>query len=141
MKRQSLRILLAILGLGVLSGTSKAQVLDQIIVTIPFQFVIAGKTLPAGTYEGHRVSDTGDRFAGLVLNNVDDGVSAIILPVEVESTRGQAKLGFDQVGDQHFLTRIETSDNVYNFEVPRKATLLASTPARAGTVSTSNGSN
>jgi hypothetical protein len=141
MKRQSLRILLAILGFAVLGGTGKAQVLDQITVTVPFQFVIAGKTLPAGTYEGHRVSATGDRFTGLVLKNVDDRVSAIVLPVEVESTRGEAKFSFDQVGDQHFLTRIQTGDNVYNFEVPRRATLLASTPSQTGAVSTSDGSN
>src|SRR4029077_12379400 len=105
MKRQYLRILLAILGFAVMGGTGKAQELDQITVTVPFQFVVAGKTLPAGTYEGHRVSAAGDRFTGLVLKNVDDRVSAIVLPVEVESTRGGAKLSFDQVGDRHFLTR------------------------------------
>ena len=124
-----------------MGGAGKAQELDQITVTVPFQFVIAGKTLPAGTYEGHRVSANGDRFTGLVLKNVDDRVSAIVLPVEVESTRGEAKLSFDQVGDQHFLTRIQTGDNVYNFEIPRKATLLASTPSQSGPVSTTEGSN
>jgi hypothetical protein len=142
MKRQSLRILMAILGFAVLGSTVKAQVVDQIVVTIPFQFVVAGKTLPAGTYRANRVSATGERFEGLVLSSFDNNVSVIVLPTEVESARAdKAQLSFEQVGDQHFLSKIETGDNVYNIQVPRAATLLASTPSHSGAVSGSAGSN
>jgi hypothetical protein len=142
MKRQSLRILMAILGFAVLGSTVKAQVEDQIVVTIPFQFVVGGKILPAGTYRANRVSATGERFEGLVLSSFDNNVSAIVHPTEVESARAdKAQLSFEQVGGQHFLSKIETRDNVYNIQVPRAATLLASTPSHSGAVSSSSGSN
>ena len=143
MKRQSLRILMAVLGFAVLGGTVKAQVLDQIVVTVPFQFVVGGKTLPAGTYRGNRVSATGDRFEGLVLRNFDDPhASVIVLPTEVRDARGEeAQLTFERVGGEHFLSKIETGDNVYIIRVSRSATLLASTPSQTGAASSANGSN
>jgi hypothetical protein len=141
MKRRSLRVVMALLGFAVLGGTVKAQVLDQIVVTVPFPFVVAGTTLPAGTYRGHRVSANGDRFEGLVLSSSDNGASVMVLPTEVESERGdKAQLSFEQVGDQHFLSKIETGANVYNIQVPRAAPLLASTPSHTGAVSGSAGS-
>ncbi len=142
MKRQFLRILMAVLGFAVLGGTVKAQVLDQIVVTVPFAFVVGGRTLPAGTYRGNRVSATGDRFNGLILSNLDNRAGVIVLPTEVESERGdKVQLSFEHVGDQHFLSKIETGKNVYNIQVPRAATLLASTPLNTGSVSSANGSN
>jgi hypothetical protein len=142
MKRQSLRILMAILGFAVLGVTVKAQMLDQIVVTVPFQFVVGGKTLPAGIYKGNRVSATGDRFEGLVLSSFDNNVSVIVLPTEVETARAdKAQLSFEQVGGQHFLSKIETGDNTYNIQVPREAALLASAPSHSGAVSSSSGTN
>jgi hypothetical protein len=39
MKKQYLRILMAVVGLAGLGVTAKAQDLDQVVVTIPFEFV------------------------------------------------------------------------------------------------------
>jgi hypothetical protein len=142
MKRQSLRILMALLGFSVLGATAKAQVLDQIVVNVPFEFVAGGKTLPAGTYRANRVSATGDRVKGLVLSSFDNRAGVIVLPIEVEDERGdKAQLTFERVGDQHFLSKIETGYSVFNIQVPSAATLLASTPSHGGAVSGSNGSN
>jgi len=142
MKRQSLRILFVLLGFAVLGATAKAQVLDQIVVNVPFEFVAGGKTLPAGTYRANRVSTTGERSEGLVLSNFDKRAGVIVLPTDVEDARGdKAQLIFERIGDQHFLSKIETGYSVYNIPVPSAATVLASTPSHSGAVSGSNGSN
>ena len=142
MKRHSLRILMAVLGFAVLGGTVKAQVLDQIVVNVPFEFVVGGKTLPAGAYRANRVSTTGERSEGLVLSSLDNRAGVIVLPIEVEDARGdKPQLTFERVGDQHFLSKIETADSVYNIQVSRSATLLASTTSHTGAASSANGSN
>lgn len=57
MKKLCLRIAVALVGFARLGITAKAQILDQIVATIPFAFVVAGKTLPAGAYRVNRVAD------------------------------------------------------------------------------------
>ncbi|MGD0182629.1 MAG: hypothetical protein ABSC15_22675, partial [Terriglobales bacterium] len=47
--------LTCLLGLG---GSSRAQDASRIVVHVPFDFVAAGATLPAGTYSVGRVSDS-----------------------------------------------------------------------------------
>jgi hypothetical protein len=143
MIRQSLRIVTALLGFVALGATAKAQVLDQIVVDVPFEFVVGGKTLPAGAYRANRVSLTGDRFEGLILRSLDNPrASVMVLPTEVEDARGDnAQLTFERVGGQHFLSKIDTGDNVYNIQVLRSTTLLASTPSPSGAVPGSAGSN
>src|ERR1700726_2237088 len=77
MKKSHLRILVALVGLAGFAVAAKAQVvLDQIVVTIPFEFVVAGKTLPAGTYRVNRLSDTDPSV--LVLNSFENRVGVIV---------------------------------------------------------------
>jgi hypothetical protein len=132
MKRQYLRFVATLFGFAALGATVKAREIDQVVVTIPFQFVAAGKTLPAGTYRLNRVSN--QRFQGLFLSSFENRVSTIVLPVEVESSPAETpQLTFEQVGDQRVLSKIQTGDNVFNLRVPRAATLLASAPSHSGT--------
>jgi hypothetical protein len=126
MRKLCLRIAVALVSLAGLGITVKAQdvVADQVVVTIPFQFVVAGKTLPAGTYHVNRVSD--DKWAGLVFSSVENRGSAIVHPIKVESTHdGKAHVGFETAGGEHFLSKIETADNVFTIPVSRAAILLA----------------
>lgn len=137
MKKQSLRILLALIAFAGLSAAVKAQVPDQIVVNIPFAFVVAGKTLPAGTYKANRVSN--DKSEGLVLWSFEKRVGVIVGPSEVESAPADtAKLTFETAGGQHFLSQIRTEDSVFNIQVPRQAALLASAPSPSGAASGSN---
>ena len=64
MRRQCLRIVIALIAVAVFGIGVKAQVLDQIEVNIPYQFVVAGKTLPAGTY-----GETCGRYRPKTLNS------------------------------------------------------------------------
>jgi len=130
MRKLCLRIAVALVSFAGLGITAKAQVVDQVVVTIPFQFVIAGKTLPAGTYHVNRVSDD-NKWAGLIFSSFENRASAIVHPIEVESTHevestpdGKAHVGFETAGGEHFLSKIETADNVFTIPVSRAAILL-----------------
>ncbi len=137
MKKLCLRIVVALVGFAGLGITAKAQAVDQIVVTIPFEFVVAGKTLPAGTYRVNRVSD--DRLDGLIFSSVENRASAIVHPIEVKSARAdKAQVSFEKAGDQHFLSKIETADNVFTIPVSRAAILLASGKSHTGTASGSS---
>ena len=137
MKKLCLRIAVALVSFAGLGITAKAQVVDQIVVTIPFEFVVAGKTLPAGTYRVNRVSD--DRWAGLIFSSFENRASAIVLPNEVENAPAEkAHVSFETAGDEHFLSKIETADNVFSIPVSRAAILLASGKSHTDTPSGSS---
>jgi hypothetical protein len=51
------RLLLVLASVAGLTIPAKAQSLDQIVVKIPFQFVAAGQTFPAGEYRVSRLRD------------------------------------------------------------------------------------
>jgi hypothetical protein len=51
------RLLVAITLLFGLGVAAKAETPADIVVTLPFGFVVDGKTLPAGTYTVSRLSD------------------------------------------------------------------------------------
>jgi len=124
MRKLCLRIAVALVSFAGLGITAKAQVVDQVVVTIPFQFVVAGKTLPAGTYRVNRVSD--DKWEGLIFSSFENRAGAIVHPIEVQSTPdGKAHVSFETAGDEHFLSKIETADNVFTIPVSRAAILLA----------------
>src|SRR6266852_9604886 len=130
--------IICFLGLGV---AAKAQTRNEIVVTLPFEFVISGKTLPAGTYTVSRFSD--DKFDGVILSNRESGKSVFVHPTEVENTSAdKPQVSFERVGEQHFLTRIQTAHDVYNIPVSRSEILeAAARPHDNGSASGSSGSN
>jgi hypothetical protein len=118
------RILVALtflLGLGV---AAKAEVSPLIIVTMPFEFVVSGKTLPAGTYTASRLPYAGFRM--LQLTSRAKGTSVFIVSTDVESDfADKPSVIFKQVGKQHFLSSIQTADKVYYIPVTRSVILEA----------------
>ena len=139
MKKQLLRMLVVLVGFAGFAITAHGQTPDQLVVKIPFEFVAAGKTLPAGEYQIRRLShDSGF----LLLSNYEDRANAIVLPVESEeSHRSKPQLSFETANDQHFLSQIDTQYRVYNLPVPRAETQLAATPRQGVSGSASSGSN
>src|SRR6201984_1853791 len=75
-------VLLALICLLGLRGAAKAGIRGQIRVTLPFEFVVDGETLPAGTYTLSTFSD--DKFDGLILSDRDHRVSVFVHPIEIE---------------------------------------------------------
>lgn len=139
MKQVFVRLLLVMAGVAGLTIPAKAQELDKIVVKIPFQFVAAGQTFPAGEYKISRLSDSQSRI--LLLSNRENRAAVVMFPTETQDiSHDKAKLAFATVGDQHCLSRIETANYVYTLSVPRTEALLAATPKR-GSASSSSGNN
>ena len=131
MRRQCLRILIALIGVAGFGITVKAQVLDQIEVNIPYQFVVAGKTLPAGTYRVKRVGVTDPRL--LILNSLETRATAIIHSTWVEhSDADKNEVSFVQVGDEHFLSKIETPNHVFAISLSPSEILEGAAKSQSG---------
>jgi len=118
MKKLYLRIAMALLGLAGLGVTANAQVVDQVVVTVPFDFVVGNTTLPAGTYHVHRVAD--DPWEGLVLSSYENHVATAVIPTEVKNVSTKKPLlSFETAGNEHFLNRIQTANNVFDIRVSK----------------------
>lgn len=141
MKKSFLRVLLVVAGFACLTVPARAQVADQILVKVPFSFVAAGQTFPAGEYKVSRLRDEEPRV--LLLGSVENrGDVVMLLPESQEPAHGKVQLAFATVGDEHFLSRIETAEHAYTLSVPQTEPLLARAPSKGGAASSSaSGSN
>jgi hypothetical protein len=126
------------LGPGV---AAKAEIRREAVVTLPFEFAVDGKTLPAGTYNVSRFSD--DKFDGLLLSNQETRTSVFVHPIEIERARAdKPNASFERAGEQHFLTRIQTATDVYNISVSPSVVMQAAARSHGnGSASGSSGSN
>src|ERR1700740_1562599 len=117
----ALLILTSLFGLVV--GAS-AETRREVTVTIPYQFVAGGRTLPAGTYTVSRLSD--DRLAGLSIASYEQRSGILVLANQFENHRSDdIKVSFERVGGVYFLRSIEAMDGVYTFPLPHSALLMA----------------
>jgi hypothetical protein len=131
MRKQCLHFLIALIGVAGLGVATKSQAVDQLVVKIPREFVVGGKTLPAGTYRVDRLHSSVAR--ALVLSSFENRASAIVIPTEVESSKGdKAVVTFEQVGGELFLSKVETGGKVFTLAVSRSAILEATARSRSG---------
>jgi hypothetical protein len=111
MKKSYLTIALTLTVLFGAGVSAHAQDSDRVIAKVPFDFVVGTKTLPAGTYTVRRASP--QVGSSLLISSYNNG--AFMLPIDADSVSGGAsKLSFDRVGGKYFLTKVETSERVYN---------------------------
>jgi len=101
----------AILAVAFAYGQSAPSVLGR--VDIPFKFMVGKKEMPAGKYE---VQKTGDQGSHLLLRNWQAKTSIYVSVVERlaetdPSQKHSARIVFDTVGDQHFLSEFWPADN------------------------------
>ena len=137
MRKQYLRILIALIGTAGLAKAAKGQSVDQIVVNIPYEFVVSGKTLPAGTYRVNREPTPIGRL--LVFSSVENRTSAIVLATDVENIPAdKGQISFEQVEGRYFLSKIETADHAFNIPVSRSAIMEAA--ARSRSVTSASGS-
>jgi hypothetical protein len=126
MKKHFVRIATAFLGCAILAITAKAQVTDQLVVRVPYEFVVGGKTLPAGTYRVNRISDSNNQE--LALTSFENRAGVLIVSDVVDTARAdKPSFTFQQVGGQHILTRIETAAHVFDIPGSKSAVLVAAT--------------
>ena len=117
MKKHCVRILSAFFGLAALAITAKGQEPDQLVVNIPYEFVVAGKTLPAGTYKVNRISANDER--ALAIRSFESRATVLVLTSEIADTTASehASVSFRQVGEQHLLSKIQTAEHVFTIPV------------------------
>jgi hypothetical protein len=129
-------VLTAIFLLG-LNISAPAEDLDKAIVTVPFEFVAGGVTLPAGEYRVNRVSSNGD--PELAIRSYHNGGTFLLPIVFAGVADGQPKLSFERVGEKYFLSQVETLRGVYTLGMPRATEALARVKDQG--TSSSSGSN
>jgi hypothetical protein len=142
MKTTYVRFLSAFFGLAALAAATRAQEVDQLIVNVPYEFVVAGKTLPAGTYRVNRLNDSD--LTELEITSVENRTGALLLSSEVRSTsEDKPALTFQHVGDQYFLSRIETAEHIFTIPVSaaKAAAVVAMKKQTNPSPSSSSGSN
>jgi hypothetical protein len=124
MKNQYLTVLftlICVLGLGL---GARAQEEDTVVSNVPFDFVIEGKILPAGTYRVSRVNTAGSRE--LEISSYDARAGVLFIPTVFDDFKsGHAQLNFEHVGNKYFLSAIETPIGTYDITIPPSAIELA----------------
>ena len=109
---KKLLVVMTIGGLLALSLVASAQAQMPgvpIRASIPFDFMVRGKTLPAGNYEIERVMDDA---SSLLLRNVNNKHENVVF--ETESMQGKRiprhnVLVFNRYGDDYFLSEVVTA--------------------------------
>jgi hypothetical protein len=92
----------ALLTLGIVFSALATANAQELRVTVPFDFVVNGKTLPAATYTIQQPmwnDSNGVAFVG-------GGKGALARATELDSSVTGGKLVFHHVGDQYFLSDI-----------------------------------
>src|SRR5579862_5292378 len=82
---------------------ARAQDIDGVVVSVPFDFVAGGANLPAGKYKISRVSSTENRE--LAIQSYSNG-GAFLLPIAFEGVPAdQAALDCEHIGNRYFLSK------------------------------------
>lgn len=123
MKKQVLTIVAVISCLATLVVTPvQAQNAGNMSVSIPFDFAVSGKTLPAGEYYVQR-STEGTRVVTTIRNR--DNTKAVYLPqthpVQANEIQSESKLVFNKYGNQFFLSQVWTSGRSAGEELAKTA--------------------
>lgn len=148
MKKRFALMLTAVAAFAALSIRAKAQASDQLVVKVPYEFVVSGKTLPAGTYRLNRADNFAPRK--LVLRNSENSAVVLVIPSQVQNavqtaTDADARHGlgfnFQEIGGEHFLTRIETADYIFTVPVSKSDILEASNKSHKGSMSSGTSGN
>ena len=77
-------------------------------VAIPFDFIVNGKTFPAGNYEIRRISDSPE---GLIIQNANEKRDHAMFetePVETMKIPNTSEIVFHRYGDSYFLAEVLT---------------------------------
>ena len=115
MKRQLLT-LVGVLTL-VLGASSAFGQTIRVKVNVPFDFIVTGKTLPAGSYAVR--FDAGRSV--LSVQSVDSRETTMFLASETEKFEPaeQTKLVFRQYGNRYFLRQVWMGGNSEGIELPK----------------------
>ena len=100
-------ILVLFASLFVSSVNDKAS--DSVVFQIPFDFVVAGKTLPAGEYIVVRSTLASDEILSIRSLDKSGGAYVLTSTLRANEILNDSKLVFNRYGDQYFLSEFWTS--------------------------------
>jgi len=121
-------VLLALICAVILAPRARAANAGDVAVDVPYEFVVEGKTLPAGHYTVSRIHSLDD--STLVLKSYEQHTTVVLVPTSFDdSMTGHARLSFNKVGEQYFLSTIATLDGAYTFVTPHSTTVLSTEAA------------
>jgi hypothetical protein len=124
MKKQYLTVLFTLMCVVGLALNARAQEEDTVVTKVPFDFVVGGQVLPAGTYRVSRVETSGLRE--LEISSYEKRAGALLIPTFFDDVQaGHAQLSFEHAGNKYFLSAIETPIGTYAITVPHSAIELA----------------
>ena len=113
------------LGLGV---NANAQSEGKVIASIPFDFEVGGKTLPAGTYTVSKVSDNS---SDLLISSRDHGM--FVLPASLDNVQAGGPLfSFEKVAGKYLLREVNTPVGAYIIDTRHEETKLAQATQHGG---------
>ena len=114
-------IAMMILAGFVATSSAKAQTSAsrQLIATIPFEFSVGDKAMPAGDYTVRQINPASDR-AVLQLRRKDGSASAMVQTTSIlGKTQESAKLVFHRYGSTYFLSQIWMAGEATGRELPK----------------------
>jgi hypothetical protein len=117
MKKQIMRTLLGFALVTILSAAAYAQSGRRMTVHVPFDFVVAGKQMPAGDYSVRRVSK--DSENALVIQSADGRRTATVFTNSSRREAERAELSFRRHGEGYFLAEVSIPGTAGVREIPR----------------------
>jgi hypothetical protein len=117
MKKQIMRTLLVFALMTVLAASAYAQSGRRLTVHVPFDFVVAGKQMPAGDYSVRRV--TKDSENALIIRSADGRSVAPVFTNASHREPNRAELRFRRHGESYFLAEVSIPGTAGVREVPR----------------------
>ena len=117
------RILLmtGVVALTMLALTQVAQAQQAMVADIPFSFVAAGTTLPAGEY---RLSQQTPIPSVLLLRDQDDPHNAAFIQTyraQASEAPSKSKLVFHRYGNRYFLSQVWTQGDIRGRQLMKSA--------------------
>jgi hypothetical protein len=109
MKMRAL-VMASVMALTAMASTRVAQAQEPLVIRIPFDFVVGGKTLPAGEYS---VNTSGPERTLLLIDRQDPSASIFMgtNPIVASEPKSESKLVFNRYGDRYFLSQVWTAGN------------------------------
>lgn len=117
MKKQIMRAVVGFALMTVLAASVYAQSVRRLTVHVPFDFVVAGKQMPAGDYSVRRVSK--DSEVTLIIQSRDGRKVATVFTNSSRREAERAELSFRQHGENYFLASISIPGTSGVREIPR----------------------
>ena len=116
MKRHLL--ILSVITLSMAAGSAYAQSIN-LKANVPFDFIVNGRTLPAGTYALRTLQNGSD--LALLVQNLESRESMIVLPgrVEGKETSTETKLLFHRYGQSYFLSQVFMEGEAAGRQLPK----------------------